>query len=365
MIPDPSWWWGAPALLPLAITLVNLATWRRPRPAPGSAPGSVSALVPARNEEATIEACVRALLAQPRVTEVVVYNDGSTDRTAEILAGIDDPRVRVLDGVPLPAGWVGKPHACARLGEHARGERLVFVDADTQLLPGGLDRLLGVDADVVSALPRQVVGSVGESLVVSLLHLTYLSWLPLELIRRTSDPRVLAANGQVLSISRAAYDRIGGFAAVKAEVVDDMALCRAAKLAGARVAFVDGFDIAACRMYSSGAQAIDGFSKNLYEGVGSAGALAGVVALYAACFVLPWLVAPVAPAGALLGVGANLAQRALIAARFRLPASTVALHVVSVALFGWIAWRSLRWSRANQIAWRGRTYVGRSQRVAP
>jgi chlorobactene glucosyltransferase len=361
-----AWLLVLPALVPLGLTLLNLATWSRPRPlGVGRVAPTVSALVPARNEEQTIELCVRALLRQARVTEVVVYNDGSIDATGAILARLqgEDPRLRVLDGVPLPEGWVGKPHACHRLAQSARGERLLFVDADTELAPDGLDRLLTVGADLTSALPRERVGSLGEALIVSLLHLTYLSWLPLELIRWVRDPRVLAANGQVLLVDRAAYERLGGFEAVRAEVVDDMALCRAAKQAGLTVAFVDGFHVASCRMYTSGRQAVDGFSKNLYEGVGHPLALALVVAMYLACFVLPWALLPLAPVAAAAGIGANLLQRSLIAHRYRLPASTVALHLVSVALFVWIAWRSFGWSRGDRIQWRGRTYAAKARRT--
>jgi glycosyltransferase involved in cell wall biosynthesis len=352
---------SVPAGVALAITLVNLASWRRP--VASGAPGPVSALVPARDEEATIERCVRALLAQEPVAQVVVYDDGSTDRTPEILARLaqEDPRLEVVRGDGLPAGWVGKPHACHQLARHARHERLLFVDSDTTVLPGGVAALGSVDADVVSAFPRQLVGSLGEALVLPLLHLTYLSWLPLELVRRVRDPRVLAANGQVLSISRAAYDAIGGFAAVRNEVVDDMALCRAAKVAGRTVAFVDGFGVAECRMYASFLEAVDGFSKNLFEGLGSVVALAGVLALYLAAFVVPWVAAPLV-AGAWLGVAANLAQRALIAARFRLPVASVWGHLPSALIFVGVGLRSWFWSRSNRIAWRGRTYAARAVR---
>ncbi|MEQ1564306.1 MAG: glycosyltransferase [Myxococcota bacterium] len=351
---------AAAAAGPLVVTVLNGLTWRRPAPAAGAGP--VSVLIPARNEAANIDRCVRAALAQPEVVEVVVVDDGSTDGTAERVSAIDDPRVVLIQGEGLPPGWVGKPHACHQLARRARSPRLLFVDADTTLSPGAVARLASVDADVVSALPRQQLGTTGEAAIVALLHLTYASWLPLALVRWVSDPRVLAANGQVLSISRAAYDAIGGFEAVRAEVVDDMALCRAAKVAGHTVAFVDGFEVATCRMYGSGREAVDGFSKNLYEGLGHPLVLAAVLTLYFGCFVAPWLAAPFAP-WAWLGVAANLTQRALLAWRFRLPASTVALHLPSALAFGWIAVRSLRWSRGNAIAWRGRVYAARAERA--
>ena len=351
---------GAPAL-PLALTLVNLVSWRRP--GAGVPPARTSALVPARNEALTIGPCVRALLAEP-VHEVVVYDDASDDDTRRILWSIarTEPRLRVIAGDGLPAGWVGKPHACHQLARAATGDHLWFVDADTVVAPGALARLGGVGADVVTALPLQRLETTGEQLIVPLLHLTYLSWLPLALIRAVQDPRVLAANGQVLLVSRAAYDRIGGFLAVRAEVVDDMAFCRRAKTVGLRVAFVDGLEIASCRMYGSLGEAWRGFSKNLYEGLGHPAVMAGVIALYVVCFLGPWLLLPWAPGAAAIGIGLGLVQRALLAARFRLPWSTVALHPLSILAFTGIALTSYRWSRTDRIRWRGRIYAARAAR---
>ena len=354
----PVWSWvllaGLPAI-PLLLTWINILTWRRPSPT--SAAQTTSILVPARDEEATIEACVRAALQQP-VMEVVVYDDRSSDRTAQIVRQLADEndRVRLISGGPLPAGWVGKPHGCHQLAAHARGDVLLFVDADTTLHAGAVQALSSVRAPVATALPRQRLGSVGEALVVSLLHLTYCSWLPLALVERVSDPRVLAANGQVLRISRSVYDAIGGFHAVRAAIVDDMALCRLAKQRGHRVAFVPGDRIATCRMYTSGAEAWRGFAKNLYPGLGSPFAALAVGVMYAVCFVLPWVAWPFAPAASLAGIGANLVQRATLAARFRLPWTTVALHLPSVLAFLGILVTSARWTATGQLRWRGRAY---------
>lgn len=353
---------GIPAV-PLALTALNVLTWRRPAPAAGPLP-RVSVLIPARNEAAVIEGSVRAALAEP-VAEVLVCDDGSTDGTGAILAGLarEDARLRVISGRALPPGWVGKPHALHQLAGLATGEVLLFVDADTVLAPGAVARLAGVGADVVTALPRQRIGGLGEALVVPLLHLTYTSFLPLALIPVVRDERVLAANGQVLWVRRDAHDRIGGFEAVRAEVVDDMAFCRRAKGLGLAVAFVDGDAIATCRMYGSLAEGVRGFSKNLYEGIGGTlPALIGVLGLYGAAFLLPWVAWPWWPAPAAVGIAANLAQRALLAARFRLPAATVALHVPSILVFGAIAVNSFRWVRAHAVQWRGRTYAARAAR---
>lgn len=355
-----------PPLIPLGVTLVNLATWRPARAAAADLP-SISALVPARDEEATIAACVTALLAEP-VHEVVVLDDHSTDGTPRILAEIAarEPRLRVLQGRPLPPGWVGKPNACAQLAAAATGDVLVFVDADVTFAPGGISRVVARldDADVVSALPDQRTGGGLEALVIAQLHLTYLSWLALPLIRYLGDPRILAANGQILAMRPVTYCRAGGFEGVATAVVDDMAFCRAAKEAGLRVDFVDGTAVASCRMYRSGAEAVAGFSKNLYEGIGSSPlALLGLAALHAACFLAPWLAWPWVPA-ALLGIGANLLQRALLAWRFGHPAWTVPAHLAGLGVMGVVAARSWIWTRTGSIRWRGRIYAAQAERSA-
>jgi glycosyltransferase involved in cell wall biosynthesis len=366
---------AAPALIALLLTVVNLLTW--PRGRPGRAARRISVLIPARNEEDDIEHAVRcALAALPEDGEVVVADDHSSDQTPQILAALcaENPRLRVIQPPTLPQGWVGKPHACHRLSQAAKGDLLVFVDADVRLAPDGLARISSLKreyrADVVTAYPREITGTFAEHHLMPLLALTYTSWLPLALVWASPNPRMLAANGQVLAVSRSAYTAIGGFAAVRHSVVDDMAFCRLAKTTGRRVLFADGQDLARCRMYSSGGALWNGFTKNLYEGLGERPAVLGLVlGLYAWAFIAPWIGAVLGLVGvqallvpSLVGVAANVAQRALLATSRGHRWSGLLTHPLAVATLMVLAIDSARRTTRGGVNWAGRTYPRRAAR---
>lgn len=366
-------------LVPFLVTNLNLLTWGRGVAEKG-APRDVAVLIPARNEEANITAAVRSVLGQDphrlgQVTSVLVYDDNSTDRTAELVEKLaeEDVRVRLIRGGPLPPGWIGKPHACQRLFEASQAEFLLFLDADVRLKPTGLP-VLGHfakkgRADVVSAVPQQEMGSFFERLILPLLHLTYMAWLPLFLVGYGRSPSTVAANGQILFLPRKVLSDLGGFAPVRHEVVDDVAFVRLAKQAGYRVKFSDGFSVATCRMYRGPSHVWAGFSKNLFEGLGgSVVSWAVAIGLYLGAFVVPYVVffayfaQGVVHLPSLLGVGVNLVLRFFLALRFRHPLSGVLLHPIAVLALVSIATNSLLWVRKNQIRWAGRSYQSRAVR---
>jgi chlorobactene glucosyltransferase len=388
--PTPALLLALPPLIPLGMVAVNAMFWTRGRDLPAvtsAALGGVSVLIPARDEAANIERCVRAAAAaRGPITEILVYDDGSTDGTTEILERLrgEVPRLRLLPGAALPAGWVGKPYALHRLSAAATGELLLNMDADVTLRPDGLLRMLsllatpseapgGLGADLVTAVPRQRTGSVAERVMIPLLHLSYVAWLPMPLIHRTRDPRVLAANGQLLLVRRSALDAVGGWASVRTALVDDMALCRAVKTAGRRVVFADGDRMAECRMYDSGAALWRGFTKNFYEGIGGHPlAMVAVLALHLLFFVAPYVALPIGllsgnrdlALAAAIGVAANLALRLIMAVRYRQSVLSVLVHPLAVLAMMGVLFDSFRCSWRGEIRWRGRIYAGRAEREA-
>ena len=385
------WLFAVPALLALTTSVLNARFWPRGSPPPPGTkpPPGTSICIPARNEAVSIEACVRAAAATG-VDEVLVLDDGSTDATPAILerlrAELPTLRVQRLDAA-LPEGWVGKPRACTILEKTARGAHLVYVDADVVLAPDVVARLDMLrrthGADVVTAVPRQVTLGLLERLVLPLLHVTYTAWLFLPLIWRTHDPRFLAANGQVLWLERDALDAVGGFQAVRGEIVDDMAMCRAMKRARRRVLFADGHEVGHCRMYRTPKAVIDGFSKNLFEGVGSFAGLVVVYALYGGAVIAPWLGVGGLVGDALVRTGsfaaatsstwllpaavalvAGLLLRLLHVVRHGSGVFSALLNPLGVTILLAIAARSWWWSVRGRIEWSGRQYGARRHRVA-
>jgi glycosyltransferase involved in cell wall biosynthesis len=375
-----------PSVIVAFLAAYNMAAWPSGRAA--ASKGRVrwrwSVLVPARNEARSIGALLESVLTED-VEEIIVCDDNSSDETSAIVASYAarDPRVHLLRGAPLPHGWVGKPHACHQLAQCARGERWLFLDADVRLERDALPRLEalldmeGLEAGLLSAMPRQETGTWLERWIVPLLHLTYLAWLPIPLIWRNADPRLAMANGQLMALDPTRLPaRIATFEAVREELVDDVALVRAAKQAGVRVLFVDGAALASCRMYRSAGEVWRGFSKNLYEGLGASAALLGwVVVVHLGVFVAPFVVSALALAAipslvtipaevalaAHIGVVVNVLLRVTLAIRFGHSWAGVLAHPLAILVLVAIALNSLRWWRMGRIAWAGRTYAPRGR----
>lgn len=357
-----------------AHTFVNLRRLRTPSNEPPPVTEPVSVLLPARDEATRVARCLESLLDQVGVPdlEILVLDDGSTDGTADVVRRVagDDPRVRLLTGDPPPAGWLGKPNACARLAAQARGSVLVFVDADVRLAPHAIaatvDLMRGTGLDLVSPYPRQLARTPAERLVQPLLQWSWLTTLPLRLAETSPRPSLAAANGQFLAVDAAVYAGAGGHHAVRAEVLDDIALLRAVKAVGGTGGVIDGSHLATCRMYDGWTAVRDGYSKSLWSAFGSRAGAAATVGLLGTLYVAPAVAALRGSRIGLLGYAAAVAGRYAVAERTggrSLPDSLA--HPASVTVLGWLTARSWRLHDRGQLSWKGRTLPGARDATGP
>jgi hypothetical protein len=357
------------AALPAAMTVVNLLALRRP-PLPRTPP-SVAILIPARNEAAAIEACVDAALASVGADiEVIVLDDGSSDGTGAIAEAraAGEPRLRLAAAPSLPGGWNGKQHACHVLSTLTRRPILLFIDADVRLAPDGAARLaaaLESGADLVSGVPRQIMGSLAERLLIPMINALILGYLPVPMMRRFAQESLGAGCGQLMMARREAYVAAGGHAAIRTTLHDGLKLPRLFRRAGFRTDLVDGTELAECRMYSDVRDLVPGLLKNATEGMAKPIALPVWTLLLLGGHVLPWLLLPVAvAAGApgdlavvLLACALPLLARLLQALRCREPPGAVLLHPLGVLALLAIQWAALVRRRLGiRTDWRGRAY---------
>jgi chlorobactene glucosyltransferase len=339
--------------------------------------GKLSIVVPARNEAGQIEACVRSLLAQryPDL-EVVVVDDCSEDATRSIVERIaaHDSRLTVVRGEPLPEGWVGKPWALVQGARVASGRWLLFTDVDTVHAPLSAATAMSVAAqrglDALSILTEQDLITLPERALMPSLFFAILSGTgPIADVADPEKPDAALFNGQYILVSRAAYDAIGGHAAVRAEIAEDLELARLFKRSGRyRIALMASEGIARTRMYHSLAEIWAGFTKNFALGVRGrrVAAAAGVTLL--CC------ISPLSPAALVwLAVGGHWAAAALLAASMllalggvafamrpmHLPATAALWFPLGVAFAVAVLGASiLLFASGRGVRWRGRRYGG-------
>jgi hypothetical protein len=364
------------AIVPALLFWRNLAAYRPPPvPAPekvGDLP-RISVLIPARNEEGTIRSAVEAVLASTSVDfEVVVLDDHSGDRTAEIVAEIAarDPRVRLERAPDLPAGWCGKQHACFVLAKHARHPLLVFVDADVRLAPDALAPMAAFldrsGADLASGLPLQETGTFTERLVLPLMHFILLGFLPLGRMRGSRHPAYGVGCGQLFIARREAYERAGGHGAIRRSLHDGVTLPRAFRSAGLKTDLFDATPVASCRMYRGAREVWRGLAKNALEGLAAPATILPASLLLLAGQVLPMVLLGLGAAGVIPPLALGIAAAGTVAAyyprlaavlRFRQPLGGALLHPVGIVVLLAIQWYAFgRFLLGRPAGWKGRTY---------
>lgn len=360
------------AAIPCGMFLLNLGSYRR-LPSPEGALEAVSVLIPARNEEGNLRPSLEALLRNPEPDmEVIVLDDHSTDRTAEIVAefAARDPRIRCETAPPLPPGWCGKQHACRVLAKLARNSLLLFVDADVRLAPDAVARtaafMQASGASLASGVPLQETGTVSERLLLPLIHFVLLGFLPVEGMRRTRLVAMSAGCGQLFAARRADYERCGGHSMLRDSLHDGIQLPRVFRRAGLRTDLFDATDLATCRMYRTNGETWRGLAKNATEGIGAPATIVPMTLLLLGGQVLPFVVLALAirggPGPAIylgsLAVGLAWLPRLLAVWRFRQPLGGALLHPLGILALLAIQWGAL----ARQIAgrkpeWKGRSYA--------
>ncbi|MGA2235311.1 MAG: glycosyltransferase family A protein [Terriglobales bacterium] len=341
-------------------------------PIPEASLPEVSIIVPARNEEASLGACLASLTAQTGVSfEIIVVDDGSSDRTREVaqtFAGL-----RVISPEPLRANWTGKNNALVAGAKEAHAKWLLFTDADTVHLPGSLAWALAEAknerVELLSYSPEQVVVTFAERAVMPVIFAELAGQYPPHKVREQNSG-IVAANGQYILVRRAAYDAVGGHAAVATEILEDVALARLFRNAGQRVHFRYGGDAVRTRMYRNWSQLREGWTKNLALLFPQPERLA-LQSLFL------WFVAWVTLGVAVSGAGSHHMLRMGFAAfwllvylRIRVAHFATENNLIAIAfglpMFAHLLLRSRRAHANGQVSWKGRAYsVGRPSGSRP
>jgi len=337
----------------------------------------VSVIIPARNEEANIGRCLRSILAQQGIAfQVIVVDDHSTDRTAEIARQVaQEPSTRSVAGQvivmqarrPLPAGWTGKANALCSAVPLARGDWLLFTDADTEHAPASLAAAVQEaeqhGADMFSLSPEQEVEGFWER---ALMPVIFSELAATFRPRDVSDPTkpLAAANGQYLLIRRSVYQEVGGHAAVAGDLLEDVALARRVKGAGHLLRFRIGKGMVRTRMYRGLRQMREGWTKNLALLFPDASSLAyRRMAEFAVLVALPpaaagaWLAKTGTVRYVILGAAAVAWGNFLLRTRrAHFDVLSTALAVCGLPLFAGLLLRSAKAHRDGRVEWKGRNY---------
>jgi chlorobactene glucosyltransferase len=371
------------AALPWAVPLFGIPRLAGTSPSLNEVPPvtgvKLSVIIPARNESTQIETVLGSVLATTySPVEVIVVDDRSSDDTARKVAAIaaTDARLRLVLGRALPRGWYGKPWACHQGAEHATGDVLVFIDADTrhhpELMARAVSMLQHSKADLLTVAPRQLVLSFWERVIMPQV------WVMLGIryhpssVNKATKPWGVIANGQFMMFPRASYAAAGGHASVRGEVVEDLAMAQRVVALGKKLYFAFAYDLMETRMYQTLGQVVEGWSKNVFIGARiSLGqnpvlrffapflmALNGVFWLLPPVVALIALTGPVPPpllAPAAIATGLSVLFWSLISFGMQAPLWYGLLYPLGAAMFLWILARSA-WRGTRHVEWRGRVY---------
>ncbi len=335
---------------------------------PGSPAPAVSVVIAARNEAEELAATLDSVLAQEGIDlEVVVVDGGSTDGSRAVVEARAG-RVRGLDEPPLPEGWVGKNWACWTGARSTSAEWLLFLDADVRLAPAAVRTLVAwasrEGATVASVAPRVEMDRAWERIVLPFYVQMVLTYFRAPHANRPHS-RAAIANGQCWLVRRADYVALGGHEAVRADVLEDVAIARRVRATGGTLRFAWAPTLASTRMYRTRSEMFEGILKNIhdtrYSAIRQVGFLAALVGFF-------WLPLAVLPVGVLVGSTGLTALGAFVAlACFGkhvafsratgAPPAYGLLYPVAVGFYVVAVLTSIaRGSAGAAIRWKGRSY---------
>ncbi len=321
----------------------------------------VSVLIPARDEQENIGKLLNDLALQSYINyEVVVYDDMSRDCTPQIVEEFRSKiaNLKLIKGGELPIGWLGKNFACFSLSKEAKGDYLLFLDADVRVGSNMLERVINYHQkrklNLLSIFPVQIMKSVGERLTVPLMNQILLSLLPLPLVRISSRPSLSAANGQFMLFDKVSYFELNPHFELRVSRVEDIDCARLFKKRGRSVACLPGSRDIECRMYSGLRSATDGFSKNIVRMFGNSPLAASLYwGLSISAIVVP-VSAPSKEGVALL----VLLQLMVIITISALSRQNIVLNIISFVprqfILGYIIFKSVINSKRGNLIWKGR-----------
>ncbi|PFA70164.1 glycosyl transferase family 2 [Bacillus sp. AFS015802] len=330
----------------------------------------VSVLVPMRNEEKNVEGLIgsiRKITYSP--VEFILLDDGSTDRTRELLTRLtsDDPRFKVIDGTPLPKGWVGKVHACKELSRHASGAYYLYLDADVRVSPSIIEKVLfqmnRYDAGLVTGFPQFPIPTLLSKMLVPFQHFLVYFHLPIAVANHTTRKAFTAAHGAFMFFRKEAYDDCGGHESVKSSLLEDVHITRKVKEKGWKVTLVNNSHDVTCHMYDTDKEVWEGFLKNIYIGTGRSPISVVLFSLfYSVFYILPL---PLAVYGLISGqwscclpLGGIWLQTLIIDIASNQSKWHFLLIPFASACFIVIMWASmLRGLKKQGYTWKGRTYL--------
>lgn len=324
--------------------------------------GNISICIPARNEEKNIGILLQNLLNidQENILEILVLDDASTDSTKDIIYSFSDiyPKIKYIEGKELPSNWLGKNWACHQLASYAKGDFICFLDADVSVsdhLFSSCKERFKDNISLLSLFPEQEMKTIGERVIVPLMHFLLLNLLPLRLVKNSINPSFSAANGQCMFFKRSIYLQYQFHQLVKSNVLDDVTIMKIIKQNGLKGEVLLGNNLIFCRMYHSLKEGVNGFSKNIFNGFGNNILGFSLYFLLVCMLWIPFFLYWKSSFVSIIAIIMIVLSRVLISLMSNQNVYlNLILHPIQIVFYQYIAFRSVIGFYNNSTTWKGR-----------